>query len=1660
MPNMKRVIIILLWVLCQNVGFSYTKTDACSLTNTPLNDPLADLCSGILGENQLIGGDFGSGTATILPENPGIPMDQGYVALLPPDHGNSCIANSTASIASSPTSFWTSTEDPTDDPNGYMLIVDTWYSQQKVYETEVTGLCENSVYRISADIINLIRSFNTWATHAHVEFFINGEFYYTSGSTPRDEQWHNYEFYYVTGPGETSIQMHIENGVPGGQYGDFAIDNIEMRRCIPQIDLTILGDPILCRGEQLSLEADMQVTGYIGTPHFQWQRFDSALGYWYNIPNATTTTLTIDNIDLNQAGTFRFVVASSPDNIENDLCWEASTEFTIVVETSPEDTYLSTFICEDESVTFNGITLSSTGEYRDTLVAKNGCDSLVVMDLVVYPKDEVTIDRTICAGESYSFGGNNYDQTGNYVYSTLNSRGCDSTTMLNLNVLSDIVTNLEASICHGESYTIGTGVFSSTGTHQMDLMAANGCDSVVILDLTVVQDHVTNLNETICPGESFTISTIPYTTSGNYSELLSSSTGCDSLVNLTLTVLEPITVSLNESICQGISYTFGTTEYSETGVYTETFTAANGCDSLVTLNLSVLDPITNSISESICDGSVFTLGNTDYSETGVYTETFSTANGCDSIVTLDLFVQLTGIETIDTTICAGEVIIVGGNTYATSGNFQENITTGNDCDSIVYLNLMVLDPIETNITPQICEGETYVIGTETFDTEGIHTATLIAESGCDSIVTIDLSFFPIAETTLSETLCEGDSITIGGQIFTTSGSYLVNTISSAGCDSTINLEIITYPELDTTLFFELCEGEYFRDDAVYQDTVVVDSLFSQYGCDSLVINQVRVHPPDTITIEVEICENDPYLGNFYENDTTLVENNLNINGCDSTIYTNITVNPAFETTDTIIIDLGNVSRPTESQSRMPIDTIFVSDTLSTVNGCDSIINILNLYLYPVYIYIDVEICEGELFNGISYFDNTTVVDTLTTVDGTDSIIYTYINILPHYYDTLQVEICEGDSYFVGGDWQTEDGIYEDLYNSIDLCDSLVVTELIVNPSIETEETYFICEGESMMIHGFEQSLEGDYMEMFSASGGCDSMSMIHLYVMPPQLDSVFIEICEGEEYEGIIYTASTEFTDTYPDENGCDSSIVTIIEVLPTSDTTIYVTLNLGETYEGTLYTIDTTFANTINGVNSCDSTIITIIDVLNEFETEVDVPLCEGEEYLDIAYFNDTTFVDTLTSIYNSDSIVTTNIIIHYGNTINLSEITCDESLAGTFETIYANQFGCDSLVITEITYQGVDPQNLSIDLCAGEEYNGTAYFEDTIVQDTLSTIHGCDSIITSTINVLELPALDLEGFEVYCATDSITLNVGDYETLVWSEVDTLDGMTISEGGVYYLQVTAPNGCSAIDTIYVPYPDPIEAEISADPSPCPDEQTATISVDAVYGGTAPYVYSVNGDNFQTEPIFYDLPGTAFEVTIEDANGCSFTQSIYVDNPIEELGLQFGNELINLELGDSVQLNPYVSNPYLIEEIIWTPAVDLSCDDCLEPYASPTQDIVYTITIITTNGCSETAEITIQVDNERNVFIPNTFTPDGDGMNDTFSVFGGNGVERVQLMQVFDRWGTLMYENRNFEHSNISIGWKGDFRGELVNSGVYVYYVEVLFEDGTIGQYKGDVTRL
>jgi gliding motility-associated-like protein len=357
--------------------------------------------------------------------------------------------------------------------------------------------------------------------------------------------------------------------------------------------------------------------------------------------------------------------------------------------------------------------------------------------------------------------------------------------------------------------------------------------------------------------------------------------------------------------------------------------------------------------------------------------------------------------------------------------------------------------------------------------------------------------------------------------------------------------------------------------------------------------------------------------------------------------------------------------------------------------------------------------------------------------------------------------------------------------------------------------------------------------------------------------------------------------------------------------------------------------------------------------------------------------------------------------------------------------------------------------------------------------TINGCITLDTMDVyNDYEVPVVSAgEDFILPCY-EEFTILAGSAQsntTLMqysWSSPDgnILSGgnslnPSIDKGGVYTLTVTnLVNGCENFDQTFVDEDVPNNLELVITDPLC-FGLNGSLAVQNIEGGTAPYIYSFDGgESFTDDLIIGDLPEGEYEVLAQDANGCETDlQSAFIQAP-PQLNIDVVSE-VAYEQGETYQIVSNINYPMEdIASIQWTPAEGLSCSDCLSPQVLTQNSNVYQLEVVNNNGCLDRSIVTVFVDRTPKIFIPNTFSPDGDGENDVFMIFADiKNIEIVRTFKVFDRWGELVHEYYNFMPNDPVHGWDGTLRSSPLNPGVFVYHAEVEMSDGRIETFKGDV---
>ena len=350
-------------------------------------------------------------------------------------------------------------------------------------------------------------------------------------------------------------------------------------------------------------------------------------------------------------------------------------------------------------------------------------------------------------------------------------------------------------IVNSSSLVVGENIIEQL----FEAKVASECDTLKTLKLTMNASGIYQYNDTICQGEVY--DKIPFegkniVLSGYYDALLTSSCGCDSVVRLNLTVLNTHNV-LVDTICEGDVYKLGNKQLTEPGIYVDTLINSRGCDSIVTLTLSII-PKYFEEQRYVCEGDKVEWIDTILTTSGKYERIFENSNGCDSVVIMNLHVLPAEVEVYDT-ICLGEDYQFLDTIITESGLYVRTFQNMLRCDSTVHLHLTVAEPEPTIENDYICEGELYtgygynkiVITQDTLLIQRIS-----QPDRCDSIVHIYVDYIETIEVDIVVYIQEGEIYEFGEKTLSKSGKYREVFTSSVGCDSIVNLTLEVGTGLD------------------------------------------------------------------------------------------------------------------------------------------------------------------------------------------------------------------------------------------------------------------------------------------------------------------------------------------------------------------------------------------------------------------------------------------------------------------------------------------------------------------------------------------------------------------------------------------------------------------------------------------------------------------------------------------------------------------------------------------------------------------------------------------------------------------------------------------------------------------------------------------------
>ncbi len=965
----------------------------------------------------------------------------------------------------------------------------------------------------------------------------------------------------------------------------------------------------------------------------------------------------------------------------------------------------------------------------------------------------------------------------------------------------------------------------------------------------------------------------------------------------------------------------------------------------------------------------------------------------------------TSTSNLQQTICAGRQLEVEGNTFNQAGTYIITTTNTAGCDSVITLNLSVLPNLSTTVNQFICNGETFNFFGQALTNEGTYQMTLTAQNGCDSIITLNLNLRPRIEINQTASICEGESYSFEGQTLTQSGNYQAAYQTISGCDSLINLTLEVLQHSTNARTIELCANETFEGNSYTTNQTFETTLVNAVGCDSVLTTHIIVRPIYENVVNLELCENSIFQGQTITDEVRITNRQASVFGCDSITHFDIRVLRPVRVELVRQICVGE-SFPFAGEARQTAGQY--TETLLGSNGCDSV-TVLNLeVLQSIEINQTASICEGESysFEGQTLTQSGNYQAAYQTISGCDSLINLTLEVLQHSTNARTIELCANET-FEGNSYTTNQTFETTLVNAVG-CDSVLTTHIIVRPIYENVVNLELCE--NSIFQGQTITDEVRITNRQASVFGCDSITHFDIRVLRPVRVELVRQICVGESFPfaGEARQTAGQYTETLLGSNGCDSVTVLNLEVLQSIEINQTASICEGESYSfgDRPLTNRGVFVDTLLSVNGCDSIITLTLNVLQKSFTTLNVALCSGETYRGQVFSADTTLMDVL-----------------------------------------PNAVGCDSIITTTILVNPIYAPTVEVALCKGDFFQNQSIQTDTAIVITYATINGCDSTVAYRIRVEDLSDFKIKGDTSVCPDEATVLSTGNFALYEWSNGASTAAIEVNEVGWYAVTVTSALGCMASDSIFV-QATALTAEVESIAPRCFGEKNGIIQIVNPQGGTAPYQYTLN-DRLQNSPTFTNLEAGNYDMAILDAAGCVLNLEYELTQP-DLLQVELG-EGATLALGEVIELTPIVNRAVNFK---WLPEEILSCVDCPNPtfVALTTANVFLEVT--DAQGCQAKTSTRFVVERYR-LYVPNVFSPNGDGNNDSFKIFPGSGVAKVDYLKIYDRWGSLIFEQINPDAN--ALAWDGQSKNQLLGTGNYSWVLSIQLVNGKRELLMGEV---
>ena len=553
----------------------------------------------------------------------------------------------------------------------------------------------------------------------------------------------------------------------------------------------------------------------------------------------------------------------------------------------------------EPTVSIEGVTTSHAGQY--TLHITGVSVNVVDADIEVVVNQNTTSTDTREACNSYTWiDGVTYTESNYTATHTLtNAAGCDSIVTLNLTINQSITSTDTHEACNSYTWIDGNTYTESNNTATHTLTSVQGCDSVVTLNLTINQSIISTDVQEACDSFAW-IDGNTYTESNNTAtHTLTSVQGCDSIVTLNLTVNYSSSVIDTQEACDSYTWIDGNTYTESTDTASYVLTNVAGCDSIITLNLTIHHSSTGIDTHEACDSYTWIDGNTYTESNNTATHTLTNAAGCDSIVTLNLTINYS-TNAIDTQVACDSYTWIDGNTYSESNyTATHTLTNAAGCDSIITLHLTVNHSITVTDTHEACESYTWIDGNTYTSSNNTATQTLTNMEGCDSVVNLQLTVFQVVPEIVYKDTCS--FYTWHGTTYNSTGIYAYPLVDEHGCPRTDTLYLNIHTPSPASMSTSLCSSYEWNGETYSESGVYTYAHADENNCWQVDTLYLTITPPTPVSEVVTACESYEWNETLYSQSGTYLYAHTDVNNCQQVDTLHLTVYHALPLVERVIV---------------------------------------------------------------------------------------------------------------------------------------------------------------------------------------------------------------------------------------------------------------------------------------------------------------------------------------------------------------------------------------------------------------------------------------------------------------------------------------------------------------------------------------------------------------------------------------------------------------------------------------------------------------------------------------------------------------------------------------------------------------------------------------